>query len=217
MIKIKGLFNTNVYVHWTTALVIFIGFLKSTNSGFILCGLYLSVVLHEFGHVFAAQRLSVKTGDISILPFGGVAMVDFNSLRDNEISWKEFYIGIAGPLVSLFLGCFFFLFGPESFLFNISAINFLLLFFNLLPLFPMDGGRVLRSILNFFFKDVVRSTKYAVRISQVFCMLILPLSIYWGLYMMGIIMVLVAFMGEAELQSIKAFRASALQTVTSEV
>ncbi len=108
--------------------------------------LLLSVVVHEFGHALVARGFGVETREIIMTPFGGLALLD-KSLDDPR---AEIYIALAGPAVNLVLVGMFapllFFTSSNTLLFFIS-INLMLAFFNLLPAFPMDGGRVLRSVL----------------------------------------------------------------------
>lgn len=114
--------------------------------------LFLSVVLHEFGHAITAQSRGVPVRSITLFIFGGVAVLE----RDAEEAGDEFLIAIAGPVVSLALGG---LFGAiwyvlrdvneqlSALLAYLAFINVVLAVFNMIPGFPLDGGRVLRAII----------------------------------------------------------------------
>lgn len=166
---------------------------------FILA-LFGCVILHEFGHILMARRFGVRTPDVILLPIGGVARLE----RIPEEPRQEFLIAIAGPMVTLLIAVVLYVglvlsgsppslasFDPDtgSFAARIMFVNVWLLAFNLIPAFPMDGGRVLRALLATRV-GLVRATRTAAAVGQVLAVtmglagLILP---GWG------ILVLIAF------------------------
>src|SRR5436190_2118417 len=116
--------------------------------------LFLCVVLHEFGHAFAAKAFGINTPDITLLPIGGVARLE----RMPEEPVQELIIAVAGPLVNVVIALGLFVAAGSQALLNpatvegggliaqLLTINIILVLFNLLPAFPMDGGRVLRTL-----------------------------------------------------------------------
>src|SRR2546428_8814894 len=122
---------------------------------FFILLLFLCVVLHEFGHAFAAKAFGINTPDITLLPIGGVARLE----RMPEKPGQELVIALAGPLVNVVIALGLSVAGGSQAFLNPSTlegsgliaqlltINILLLLFNLLPAFPMDGRRVLRAPL----------------------------------------------------------------------
>lgn len=143
--------------------------------------LFGCVLLHEFGHALAARHYGIATADITLLPIGGVARLE----RMPEEPAQELFVALAGPLVNvaIIIGLGLMLGAPSlrwaftSRLHDASgelplslfllAVNVKLLLFNLIPAFPMDGGRVLRAILNTRL-GYARATRVAATIGQIF-------------------------------------------------
>jgi Zn-dependent protease/CBS domain-containing protein len=120
--------------------------------------LFACVLAHEFGHIFTARAFGVSTPDVILLPIGGVSRLE----RIPENPREEFLIAIAGPLVNVAIGAVLMIAAPTSLsMAHLSAlaspnvpmaarlaeVNLFLAVFNLIPAFPMDGGRVLRALL----------------------------------------------------------------------
>lgn len=139
--------------------------------------LFVCVLLHEFGHALAARRYGIGTRHITLLPIGGLAMLEAMP-RDPR---QEIVVALAGPAVNLAIAAGVFVlaallgagralaaFDPleMGFLENVLAANLVLAVFNLLPAFPMDGGRVLRALLSLRMNRV-RATRLAAGIGQV--------------------------------------------------
>ena len=133
--------------------------------------LFASVLLHELAHSFAALRLGIPVQSVTLFLFGGVARIT----KEPDRPWVEFLIAIVGPLTSLLLGAGFGLLWilggifrwPFSNELQILAVNNLMLAgFNLLPGFPLDGGRVLRAGLWFLGGNLLTATRIATWLGQ---------------------------------------------------
>jgi Zn-dependent protease/CBS domain-containing protein len=137
--------------------------------------LFLCVLLHEFGHITAARRYGVQTPDVILLPIGGVARLE----RIPEEPAQELVVALAGPAVNVAIAALLYLalggFVPEGgleidnpgvgLLERLLAANVFLVVFNLIPAFPMDGGRVLRAFLAYRF-GYARGTQIAATVGQ---------------------------------------------------
>jgi Zn-dependent protease/CBS domain-containing protein len=138
--------------------------------------LFLCVLLHEFGHVLAARRYGVQTPDITLLPIGGVARLE----RIPEEPSQELIVALAGPAVNLVTAAVLYLVlggvlpresmevqnSGASLLARLASVNIFLAVFNLIPAFPMDGGRVLRAVLAYRL-GYSRGTQIAATVGQV--------------------------------------------------
>lgn len=138
--------------------------------------LFGCVLLHEFGHIFTARAFGVSTPYVTLLPIGGVAQLE----RIPEEPRQEFLIAIAGPLVNVVIAMLLIVFGGAELTQNaatgidngtismvdrLAAVNLFLALFNLIPAFPMDGGRILRAALAATL-GYVRATEIAAAIGQ---------------------------------------------------
>lgn len=138
--------------------------------------LFLCVVLHEFGHVFAARRYGIKTPDVTLWPFGGVASME--SMPEKPA--QEIIVALAGPAVNVVIAALLYVILGARFDFNevaqfelakssmmaqVAFANVALVVFNLIPAFPMDGGRVLRAVLAIRM-GLARATQLAATIGQ---------------------------------------------------
>ena len=166
-VKIGEIGGTAIRVHLTFLLLLAwiwlmhyqIGGAPAAWEGVIFVLLvFLCVLLHEFGHVFAARLYGVRTPDVTLLPIGGVARLERMPERPRE----ELVVALAGPLVNVVIAGLILLYlgrtvdaetaasihdPRQNLLARLASVNIFLVLFNLIPAFPMDGGRVLRALL----------------------------------------------------------------------
>ena len=184
--KLGNFAGIDVYVHATFLLLIgWVGYshwLEHQNWGQVFNGilfilaLFGCVILHEYGHALTARKYGIKTRDITIYPIGGVARLE----RMPEKPIEELWVALMGPVVNVVIaaGLFAYLYltsslvplneltvASGSFLERLMTVNISLVLFNLIPAFPMDGGRVLRALLAMRM-DYVKATQIAANIGQ---------------------------------------------------
>jgi Zn-dependent protease/CBS domain-containing protein len=225
--KIGRAFGIDVKIHWTFFLLLaFFGYAGYQGSGSflsalvtvgIIVALFVCVVLHEFGHALVAQRLGIETADITILPIGGLARL--KSLPERP--WDEVKIAIAGPLVNVVLAPIFFgialllggnVMAPANILEGVQSagqvfsylglINVALVLFNLIPAFPMDGGRVLRGLLATRL-GAVRATDISSAVGQFFAIAFFLIGLLGGNFILALIAVFIFFGASGEAQIVR--------------
>lgn len=192
------------------------------NSAF-LGVFFICVVLHELGHAAAARRFGIQVPRILLLPIGGMAQMESMPRTPR----KEFVIAIAGPAVNFLIIGVLMIFAPfpsedigdfvGSFLGLSSvepdlrwpqflmAVNLLMGCFNLLPVFPMDGGRVLRSLLVTRL-PYVKATFVAATVAKVLAGLGILAALFWYTpprFQMAVLFVFIFFAGEAEYRMVR--------------
>ena len=216
--KIAGV---NVYIHWTFPLIIFWIIFSNLRRGFnteqiiwsviFILAIFVCVTLHEFGHALAARRYHIQTKDITLYPIGGVARLE--KMPDKPV--QELIVALAGPAVNFVIVAALFIFlkltqiptdfsvlthvTADNFLLSLAIVNLWLAVFNLIPAFPMDGGRVLRALLSFRLNRVL-ATRIAATIGQIIAVMFVfagffnnPFLIFIGLF------IFLGAMAEAEM------------------
>jgi Zn-dependent protease len=226
-LKLGKFFGIDLYIHgtfWLLPLFVLFGDLSAGGSlvaagGEIifLFAVFGCIVLHEAGHALAARGFGVGTRDITLYPVGGVASLE----RMPERPAQEIAIALAGPAVNfaiaglLFTGLFacsllwpttYPFAGAETlvvFAVKLMWANIVLGAFNLLPCFPMDGGRVLRALLALG-TTRVRATQIAVGVGTVVAGGFVVLGFYTGHFGLVALAVVVWLLGQAELAGVRA-------------
>lgn len=148
-------------------------------------GLFLSIIFHEFAHAVVARRFDIPISGITLFIFGGVAEME----REPPSAVSEFLMAIAGPVASYILAGGFFVIAallPEAtaeaplgaMFAYLATINLILATFNLLPAFPLDGGRVFRAGVWWFTGDLARATRMAAGTGRFLGLLLLALGVF---------------------------------------
>ncbi|MBN2452838.1 MAG: site-2 protease family protein [Candidatus Omnitrophica bacterium] len=199
-VKLFTILGIEIKVHVTFLLLIFFVMLGGIKWVALVFGVFFFVTMHEICHSVVAKHFGIKVREITLLPIGGIASMS----RMPDKPYQEFWISLAGPasniLVVLIL--FFpmkFLLGPEVLLHPLSTetwpltmayvfwINLILAGFNMIPAFPMDGGRVLRSLLAIWL-GYVKATRIAALLGHIFAFAFA----YFGIMRGNIILVAIA-------------------------
>jgi len=204
--KVGSIAGIPIYVHSTFVLILlWVGWTSvSRGQGLIAAAvgmifvlvLFGCVVLHELGHALMARRYGIRTRDITLLPIGGLARLE--KMPDDPR--QEFWVALAGPAVNVVIALvlFFLLtlqgqyepavrvsFMAGSFLERIMVVNVILVVFNMLPAFPMDGGRVLRAVLAMRM-DYTRATQVAATVGQGMALLFAFLGLLYNPFLVFI-------------------------------
>ncbi|MBL4848795.1 MAG: M50 family metallopeptidase, partial [Planctomycetes bacterium] len=211
-------FGVELKAHGTLIGLLAIGAVFSLLSGglggllsaaLVVGALILSVTLHELGHIAAASFYGNSTRGITLTPIGGIAQLENEAQSPQE----EVVVAIAGPAVSFALAGLaalpLALFGPSSLAVLFLQVNLMLGVFNLLPAYPMDGGRILRGVL-WSWQGYFKATWNAARAGQAFAVL-LGLA---GLFLSGSLVIVAIFIGlqaTFEIARLRLLRAQALQ------
>lgn len=216
----------SLYLHWTFFILLTWIFFSYYNKAhrwedglvallFILA-LFTCVALHELGHALMAKRFGCLTRNITLLPIGGIAQME----KIPEKPREEFLMAIAGPWVNVVIAAILYLIlattsgipsltqmedlTRSNFLYNLFLANIILVLFNLIPAFPMDGGRVLRALLSMRLGRV-RATTVATSIGQLLAIGFIFVGVFFNFFL--VVIGLVIFLGaraEAEFEIVKA-------------
>jgi len=199
-IKLFTIFGISINIHITFFLLLLLVLPGGIKWVFLVIGVFFFVTMHELCHSLAARRFGIKVREITLLPIGGVSSMT----KMPEKPSQELYISLAGPLSNIVVIIVLFyplklLLGEAALFHSLSAqtwpltfayiywINLMLAAFNMLPAFPMDGGRVLRAILASWL-GYQKATKIAVNFGHVFALAFA----YFGITRFNIILIVIA-------------------------
>lgn len=226
-LQVGTFFGIPIKIHWTFSLLwlfmIGVGIFNGSDAttlislSFFIISMFICVILHEYGHALTARKYGIKTLDIIISPIGGIARLQ--KLPEKPI--HELIVAIAGPLVNLFIAIVLAIivyFGfnevdfstpeelvellstPLGFLSMLIWINTVLFVFNLVPAFPMDGGRILRAFLSMKYGKV-KGTQYASVVGRILAIGFICAGIFMS-YILIFIGVFVYIMAKSENEQI---------------
>ena len=218
--KLFSIRGINISVHWTFLLLIGWVLLVNTSKGnnveylswsvlFILA-VFACVALHELGHALMAARFGIKAKDIVLLPIGGIASIE----KFPENPRQELAISIAGPVVNIVIASLIWLIllpntrfletPPDisvmhghDFLYNLRIVNIGLAIFNLIPAFPMDGGRILRALLGFKL-NYIQATTIAANVGKAIAVIFIAAGIVLVNPFLPVIGIFIIFSAGAE-------------------
>ena len=193
MLKVATIAGIPIKIHWSFSLTLLIigglilkhqlDFRTSIFLSLFVFILFVLVIMHEYGHALMARKFHISTRDIIISPIGGIARLE--GMPQKPV--QELLVAFAGPLVNLFFALVlsgvlygmdttdFFLRDKESielltdpigFIFLVTLMNAMLFLFNLIPAYPMDGGRILRALLSMVM-DRRKATIFAANVGRV--------------------------------------------------
>lgn len=224
-LKLGRIFGIDIKIHLTFLLILVWGALNYGGSAGPLYGvvvtlaLFSLVLLHELGHSLAAIGYGIPVKDITLLPIGGVARLE----RMPEKPLHELVVALAGPLVNVILAIVLLPVitvlavlqgetvslgmltqpGLLGLLVFLLTANVSLAVFNMIPAFPLDGGRVLRATLGFF-TDYQRATQTAVTVGRVIAVGLGLVAIFTGQIFLTLIAIFIFFAGGQEGQAVAA-------------
>jgi Zn-dependent protease len=168
---------------------------------------FVCVILHELGHSLTARRYGVRTARILLLPIGGMAELEQIPRKPSA----ELLITVAGPAVNFVLAALLLpfawqgifsaeevaLYSPAGLVIQLCIANLIMGTFNLVPVFPMDGGRILRALLAIQL-PYVRATYWAVMVGRVLAVLLAGWALYRENYLLAVLFMFIFFAGAAE-------------------
>ncbi|OGW75476.1 MAG: hypothetical protein A2Z72_07210 [Omnitrophica bacterium RBG_13_46_9] len=210
-IKIFKIADISINIHVTFFLLLLIFLNMGMRWLFLIVGIFCFVTLHELSHSLVARKFGIKVKEITLLPIGGVASM--SKMPDKP--YQEFLISLAGPMLNIFIVIVFYFplrlwlgaevlhqfplsVGTWKLVFaHIYWINLILAVFNLIPAFPMDGGRILRALLAQKM-DYQKATKIAVNFGHLFALLFGYIGLIQGHIVLIVIAVFIYMAASSE-------------------
>jgi Zn-dependent protease/predicted transcriptional regulator len=213
-LRVGRVFGIDLYLHFTFLIFLVWIWFATRHDGletvFVFIAIFTCVVLHEYGHALTARRYGIPTRDITLLPIGGVARLE----RMPSDPRQELVVAIMGPAVNVVIAAV--LLGVCSLagmnlreqwvllahghahpLFMLMAFNVVMILFNMLPAFPMDGGRVLRAVLAMRM-EYAKATRWAANIGKAMALVFAAFAIFFGGNPMLIVIAFFVWVGAGE-------------------
>jgi len=202
-LRIGRFFGIDLYLHVTFLVFLALVWYFTHESSLMILAFFVAaftcVTLHEYGHALTARKFGIATHDITLLPIGGVARL--HKMPDNPR--QELLVAIAGPAVNLVIAAVLFVVclavgihpweelkgfshGHGGLLVTLMGWNITMILFNMLPAFPMDGGRVLRAILAMNM-NYAKATRWAANVGKAMAFLFACFALYGEYFMLIII------------------------------
>ena len=208
-IRLFSIFGISIYIHVTFLVLPVLFFVNAGLKGvFLVFFVFSCVTVHELFHSLTAKRFGIRVGNITLFPIGGVASISAYPEKPSQ----EFLISLAGPAFNIIFAAVLFyplyrILGPDLFKPSLDTwrgtiayafwVNPSLAFFNLLPAFPMDGGRILRSFLARRM-SLRKATQIAVGIGNFFALLFGFIGIAYRHFMLVIIAIFIYLAASSE-------------------
>jgi len=225
-LSLGRVFGTEIKVHWTFFfLILWIIFNELKRGGntesilfniAVVLAVFLCVIIHEFGHALTAKRFGIITKKITLLPIGGMASME----KIPESPKQELLVTLAGPLTNVVIALLLYFtipvkelmylnftetfeilssFSIQNFLFYLFIVNIALVIFNLIPAFPMDGGRILRAFLATK-TSRIKATQIASTIGQIIAVIFFLIGLLYNPFLVFIaLFIFLGAYGENEL------------------
>lgn len=210
VIPIGRIFGIDIRLHWLFLLLVGVltlssgisgGLLSAAETALFVAALATCVALHELGHSLMAQYYKVPVRDITLYPFGGIAAMDLRGVTPKA----ELLIALAGPAVNFVLAllitplalvCLYY--WGISYPLVLLIVNLAMGIFNLLPAFPLDGGRVLRALLTWKSGNFLTATRRAASVGKVIAVILGVAGLIWDPWLLFLAAV-IWYLGRHEL------------------
>lgn len=195
------IFRITICLHWSILIPLVIGHLQLGEYAWVNLALFGIVLLHEFGHAAAARLCGMKCHAIVLFALGGMALI--HGFHKRGTALNQLGIALAGPLVNLLLApplVLLAVWSQSAGVAFVAVANILMLAFNLLPVFPLDGGRCLHAVL-WMMLGKQRGLVAAVRTSQALAVALGFVAAAYGMWFVAVIMGFAVLAAQQEMEA----------------